>query len=102
ARTPIGSFGGSLRSIHASDLGALVIREALRRANVEPERVEEVIMGCVGQVGENAYIARTAAVKGGVPKEANALTVNRACSSGLQAIVSAAQAIRAGDIDIAV
>lgn len=101
-RTAIGTFGGSLRDVHPGDMGAAVIKEALRRSQVEPEQVEDVIMGCVGQVGENAYIARICAIKAGIPATSNAMTVNRLCSSGLQAILSAAQAIRAGDIDIAV
>ncbi|REJ33199.1 MAG: acetyl-CoA C-acyltransferase, partial [Bacillota bacterium] len=101
-RTAIGTFGGSLRDAHPSDLGAVVIAEALRRAGVEPERVEDVVMGCVGQIAENAYIARTCAVKAGIPAERNAVSVNRLCSSGLEAVLTAARAIRAGDIDVAV
>ncbi|HEY8448978.1 MAG TPA: thiolase family protein [Bacillota bacterium] len=101
-RTAIGTFGGSLRTVHPGDLGAAVIREALRRSQVDPAQVEDVVMGCVGQWGESAYIARICAIKAGIPETANAFTVNRLCSSGLQAIISAAQAIRAGDIDIAV
>lgn len=101
-RTAIGTFGGSLRDVHPGDLGAIVIREALQRAQVEPERVEDVVMGSVGQYAENAYIARICAIKAGIPPSSNAMTVNRLCSSGLQAILTAAQAIRSGDIDIAV
>lgn len=99
-RTPIGAFGGSLRDVHAADLGALVIREALRRSRVEPAWVDDVIMGCVGQVAESAFIARMCALRAGLPVESNAYTVNRLCGSGLQAILSAAQAIRAGDADV--
>jgi len=101
-RTAIGTFGGSLRDVHPSDLGAAAIAEALRRSGVEPERVEDVVMGCVGQIAENAYIARTCAVKAGIPAERNAVSINRLCSSGLEAVLTAARAIRAGDIDVAV
>lgn len=101
-RTAIGTFGGSLKDVHPGDMGAAVIKEALKRSQVEPDMVEDVVMGCVGQVAENAYIARICAIKAGIPASSNAMTVNRLCSSGLQAIISAAQAIRSGDVDIAV
>src|SRR5690606_42001292 len=90
------------RAGHASQRGAAVSAEALRRSGVDPERVEDVVMGCVGQIAENAYIARTSAVKAGIPAERNAVSVNRLCSSGLEAVLTAARAIRAGDIDVAV
>ncbi len=101
-RTAIGRFGGSLSPLPASELGAAVIREVLRRTGVDPAQIDDVIMGCVGQVAEDAYIARTSAVKAGVPKEVPAYTVNRLCSSGLQSIVSAGQAIRLGEADVIV
>jgi acetyl-CoA C-acetyltransferase len=101
-RTAIGTFGGSLRDLPPAETGAAVVREALRRSHVAPEQVEDVIMGCVGQVAETAYLARVCAIKAGLPEDSNAYTVNRLCSSGLQAIVSASQAIRAGDADVVV
>jgi acetyl-CoA C-acetyltransferase len=102
ARTAIGTFGGSLKDVPAADLATVVIRAALERSKVTPEAVEDTVLGCVGQVGQDAYVARVAAVQAGIPAERNAYTVNRLCSSGLQAIVSAAQAIRAGDMEVAV
>jgi len=101
-RTAIGRFGGALSPLSASDLGAAVIREVLRRTGVSGADVDEVVLGCVGQIAEDAYIARTAAIKGGVPKEVPAFTVNRLCSSGLQAIVSASHAIRLGEAEVVV
>jgi acetyl-CoA C-acetyltransferase len=102
ARTAIGTMGGSLKDIHAADLGAIAIKEALLRARVAPEKVDEVIVGCVGQIAENAFIARMCSLRAGIPPQATALTVNRLCGSGLQAINSAAQAIRLGEADIIV
>lgn len=101
-RTPIGNFGGSLRDVHPADLGAIVVRELLRRTGLPPDQVDDVYFGCVGQVAESAYIARMVALKAGIPPSANAVSINRLCGSGLEAIVSAARAIRAGDIRIAV
>lgn len=102
ARTAIGTFGGALKDVHAADMGAIVIKEALKRAQVDPELVEDVIVGCVGQVAENAFIARMCALRAGLPKHSSAYTVNRLCGSGLQAINSAAQAIRSGEAEIVV
>jgi acetyl-CoA C-acetyltransferase len=102
ARTPIGTFGGTIRDVHAADLGAIAIKEALKRGGVSPESVDEVIVGNVGQVAENAFIARMCAIYAGLPKESTALTVNRLCGSGLQAVNSASQAIQCGDADIVV
>ena len=101
-RTAIGRFGGSLAGMPAADLGAQVVAEAIRRSGVEAGAVEEVVMGCVGQVAEDAFVARTAALGAGLPAASTAFTVNRLCGSGLQAILSAGQAIRAGDLDVAV
>jgi len=95
-RTPIGSFGGALKDLSASDLGAVVIREALTRARVDPEKLDDVIMGCVLQAGAGMNVARQAALKAGVPVDVPAETVNRVCGSGLQAVVHAAEAIAAG------
>ncbi len=96
-RTPTGRFLGGLASFSATDLGALVIREAIRRAGVPVERIDEVIMGNVVQAGEGQAPARQAALGGGVPADVPAFTVNKVCGSGLKAVMLAAQAIKAGD-----
>ena len=101
-RTPIGSFGGGLKDLSASDLGAVVIREAIARAGVEASAVGDVIMGCVLQAGAGMNVARQAAIKAGVPVEVPAETVNRVCGSGLQAVVHAAEAIASGFTDVIV
>src|SRR6478736_7895520 len=98
-RTPIGAFGGALKDLSASDLGAVVIREAIARAYVSPESVGDVIMGCVLQAGAGMNVARQAALKAGVPVDVPAETVNRVCGSGLQAVVHAAEAVAAGPGD---
>lgn len=101
-RTAIGSFGGSLKDIKPSTLGARVIREAIGRASIVPEDVGHVVMGQVIQSEpKDAYLARVAAVEAGIPTSAPALTLNRLCGSGLQAIISAAQMIRLGECSIA-
>ena len=99
-RTPIGSFGGALKDLSASDLGAIVIREAIARANVDPMAIGDVIMGCVLQGGAGMNVARQAAIKAGVPVEVPAETVNRVCGSGLQAVVHAVEAIKVGYVDL--
>ncbi len=101
-RTPIGSFGGTLKDLGAGDLGAIVIREAITRANVDPVAIGDVIMGCVLQAGAGMNVARQAALKAGVPKEVPAETVNRVCGSGLQAVVHAVEAVRVGYSDLVV
>lgn len=101
-RTPIGGFGGSLSETPASDLGAHAIREAVKRAGLQPEQIEQVILGCVGQVAEDGYISRAAAIKAGLPIDTPAYTVNRICGSGLEAINTAARWIQTGDADIVV
>jgi acetyl-CoA C-acetyltransferase len=101
-RTPIGKMGGGFQNTSASDLGAIVIREAVERAGIKPEQVDQVILGCVGQVMEDGYIARHAAVKAGIPIEVPAYTVNRICGSGLEAINTAARWIQTGDAEIIV
>jgi acetyl-CoA C-acetyltransferase len=101
-RTPIGSFGGALKDLSAVDLGAVVIREAVRRAGVEPAAVGEVIMGCVLQAGAGMNVARQAALRAGLSIETPAETVNRVCGSGLTAVVHASEALRAGYTDIVV
>ena len=102
ARTAVGTFGGSLKDLQATDLGGIAIKNAVERAGIKPEEVDEVVMGCVGQAAENAFMARVSSIKAGIPYEATALTVNRLCSSGLQAIYTAAQEIDNGFCDIAV
>lgn len=101
-RTAVGSFGGSLKDLSASDLGGIVVKEAVARAGLKLEEIDEVVMGSVGQIAENAFIARTSSIKAGIPYTATALTVNRLCSSGLQAILTAAQEIRDGFCEIVV
>lgn len=102
-RTAIGTFGGSLKDVPPSQLASRVTAEALRRAGVAPAEVGHVVFGQVIQTEpRDCYIARVAAVEGGIPVETPALTVNRLCGSGLQAVVSAAQSVLLGDCDIAV
>ncbi len=101
-RTPIGRFQGAFANTPASDLAATVIREAVARAGVAPEDVDQVIVGCVGQVAEDAYIARHASLKAGLPIEVPAFSVNRICASGLEAINNAARWIETGDAEVVV
>jgi len=100
ARTPVGSFGGVFKDVPAHELGATAARAALERSGVAPEDVREVVMGCIGQVGPDAYNARRVAVAAGLPTNTPAYTVNRLCGSGLQAIWSAAMEMRWNDLDI--
>lgn len=102
ARTGIGSFGGSLKDFQTTDLGGIAIKEAVIRAGIKPDEVDEVVMGCVGQAAENAFMARVSSIKAGIPYEAAAVTINRLCSSGLQAIYTAAMEIDNGLCNIAV
>ncbi len=102
ARTPVGKFLGSLLPLKAPELGAVAIREALRRAGVRGEDVQEVIMGNVVQAGLGQAPARQAALRAGVPAGVSALTVNMVCGSGLRAVMLAAQAVRAGDARVVV
>ena len=102
-RTAIGTFGGALSGHSPTQLGALCVAEALRRADLPGERVEHVVFGnVIVTEPKDAYLARVAGIDGGVPKEAAALTLNRLCGSGVQAIISAAQSIMLGDADVAV
>lgn len=96
ARTPVGRYGGSLNSVPAHELGQVAAREALSRSGVSAEQVDEVVMGCVGQVGPDAYLARRVALGAGLPDSTPAFTVNRLCGSGLQAIWSGAQQLAWG------
>src|SRR5436190_11444363 len=99
-RTPVGSFGGALKDFSAADLGAVVIKEAIRRADVKPIDLGDVIMGCVLQAGAGMNVARQAAIKAGVPQEVPGETVNRVCGSGLQSVVHAVEATRVGYTDL--
>jgi len=101
-RTAVGSFNGGLASFSAVDLGAIVIKEALNRATVKPEAIDEIIMGNVLQAGLGQNPARQAAVQSGVPQEVPSFTINKVCGSGLKAVNLAAQSILAGDADIVV
>ena len=101
ARTPIGSYGGAFKDVPGFELGALASREAMIRAGVAPEEVDEVVMGCIGQVGADAYNARRVALAAGIPTSTPAYTVNRLCGSGLQAVWSAAMQMHWGGVDIA-
>jgi len=101
-RTPIGSFNGSLSSLPAPKLGAIVIDEALKRANVPKEMVDEVIMGCVLTAGVGQAPARQAAIFAGLPTKVECITINKVCGSGLKAVMLATQAIKLGDADIIV
>lgn len=101
-RTAIGVMGGALSSVPAPDLGTVVVKEALKRAGVKPEQVEEVYLGCVIQAGLGQNVARQAAVNAGIPVEVPATTVNVLCGSGLHCVNLAAKLIRSGDADIIV
>ncbi len=101
-RTPIGSFGGVFKDLSAADLGAIVIREAIARAAIDPKDIGDVIMGCVLQAGAGMNVARQAAIKAGVPVEVPAETINRVCGSGLQAVVHAVEGVKAGSVEIVV
>ena len=100
ARTPVGSFGGVFKDVPAHELGATAARAALKRAGVDGSDIDEVVMGCIGQVGPDAYNARRVALAAGLPEHTPAYTVNRLCGSGLQAVWSAAMQIRWGAADI--
>jgi acetyl-CoA C-acetyltransferase len=102
ARTPFGKMGGGLKSLDATDLGGKAIEAALERSNVEPAQVEEVIFGQVLQAGQGQIPSRQAQIKAGIPKEVPSETVNKVCASGMRTIGLADQAIRAGDIGVAV
>ena len=101
-RTPIGSFGGSLKDISATRLGAAAIKGALQKAGIRPEQVQDVLMGCVLQANLGQAPARQAAKFAGLPNEVNCTTINKVCASGMKAIALAAQSIALGDADIVV
>ena len=101
-RTPIGSFGGSLKSLSATQLGAIAIKGALQKAGVKPEQIQDVLMGCVLQANLGQAPARQAAKFAGLSNEVNCTTINKVCASGMKAIAQAAQSILLGDADIVV
>jgi len=101
-RTPTGKFLGALKDFKATDLGAMVVREAVARAGIDPASVDECIMGNVIQAGNGQNPARQAALNGGLHDHVAALTINKVCGSGLKAVMLAAQGIATGDIEIAV
>src|SRR5215470_17642181 len=102
ARTPVGKFLGSLKGFKATDLGAIVVRESVKRAGIKPEDVDEAIMGCVIQAGLGQNPARQAALNGGLPATVAAVTVNKVCGSGLKAVMMAAQGVQLGDSEMVV
>jgi len=102
ARTPVGKFLGSLKGFTAPELGAIAVRESVKRAGVKPEEVDEVIMGCVIQAGLGQNPARQAALRGGLSPSVAAVTVNKVCGSGLKAVMMAAQAVKLGDSEMVV
>jgi acetyl-CoA C-acetyltransferase len=102
ARTAIGSFGGSLKDFSATQLGAVAIKEAVKRAGIQPEDVQDVLMGCVMQAGLGQAPARQAAKFAGLPDAVNCTTINKVCASGMKAVMQATQSILLGDADIVV
>src|ERR1700728_2723310 len=102
ARTPIGKMGGGLSTLDATELGAIAIEAALERSSVEPEQVEHVVVGQVLQAGQGQIPSRQAQIKAGIPKEVSSETINKVCASGLRSCVIIDQAVRAGDVEIAV
>lgn len=102
ARTPIGSFGGSLKDVPARTLGAIAIKAAIERAGIKPEMVDEVIMGCVLQGGLGQNVSRQMSLDAGIPVEVPTMTINKVCGSGLRAVELAAQIIKAGDADVVI
>ncbi|MDY5986422.1 thiolase family protein [Sporofaciens sp. SGI.106] len=101
-RLPVGSYGGSLKDISAIDMGAMVVEEAVKRAGIKPSDVDEVIVGQVGEVAENGFVARAISLKAGLPKECTAYSVNRQCGSSLQSIADAVMEIQTGFADVVV
>src|ERR671922_912411 len=102
ARTPVGKLGGGLSTLHPTDLGGIVIKAALERAEVEPDQVQHVVMGQVLQAGTGQIPSRQAQIKAGIPKEVSSETVNKVCASGIRAAGIIDQAVRAGDLELAV
>ena len=101
-RTPIGTFGGAFKDVPATDLGAVTVREAVKRAGIRADQVDEVVLGCILQAGVGMNPARQAAIKAGIPESVPAHTVNKVCGSGLKAVMLAAQAVKCGDAEVVV
>src|SRR5882762_1235323 len=101
-RTPIGSFGGVLKNLSATQLGSIAIKGAIAKAGIKPEQVQDVLMGCVIQANLGQAPARQASKFAGLPNEVNCTTINKVCASGMKAIAQAAQSILLGDADIVV
>jgi acetyl-CoA acetyltransferases len=99
-RTPVGSFQGTLKDTPSAKLGAIVMAEALKRAGISGEQVDEVVFGCVLQAGLGQNVARQCMIHAGIPKEVTAFTINKVCGSGLRAVSLAAQLIKSGDVDV--
>ncbi|MBO5666766.1 MAG: acetyl-CoA C-acetyltransferase [Firmicutes bacterium] len=102
ARTPIGAFGGSLKDVSPVTLGEVAVKEAIKRAGITPDMVDELVFGCVLQGGLGQNIARQVSIAAGIPKEVPSFTLNKVCGSGLRSVALAAQIIKAGDADIVV
>ena len=101
-RTPIGSFGGVFKDVSAVDLGAVAVKEAVRRSGARPDQVDEVILGCILQAGLGMNPARQASIRAGIPESVPAHTVNKVCGSGLKAVMLAAQAVKCADAELVV
>jgi len=101
-RTAIGKFNGSLKDFNTADLGSIVIRELLNKTSLDPGYIDEIVLGCVGQIAENAFVSKVAAINAGLPDSITALTVNRLCASGLQAVSTGAIEIQSGFADIVI
>ena len=102
ARTPIAKFGGSLKTLSAIDMGALVVSEVVKRAGIDPSVVDECIIGQVGSWGPNGFVARAISLKAGMPNETCAYSVNRQCGSGLQSIADGIMEIQTGQAEVVV
>ena len=100
ARTPVGAYGGSFKNVSARELGAVAAKEAIKRAGIKPEDIDETVLGCVLQAGNGQNIARQISLDAGIPKEKPAMTLNIVCGSGLRTVSLAAQMIMAGDADV--
>ena len=101
-RTAIGSFGGSLKNTPAAEMGAVVVKEALKRANIAPENVDEVMFGCILTAAQGQNVARQVAIKAGIPYSVPAYTVGMVCGSGMKSVIEGARSILAGDSDVVV
>ena len=101
-RTAIGSFGGALKNTPAADLGAIVVKEALNRAGVKPEQVDEVMFGCILTAAQGQNVARQVSIKAGIPYSVPAYTVGMVCGSGMKSVIEGARSILAGDADVVV